>query len=85
MKDRFDLENEISNIHTFADQLGTLSEGILEHELSNDEIVNVIEGMRVMLNLHAQKLHDTMSQCFHLDKYHTHTPSQVSNFETSYE
>lgn len=69
MKDRFDLENEISTIHTFADQLGTLSEGILEHELTNDEIVNVIEGMRVMLNLHSQKLHDTMSQCFHLDQY----------------
>lgn len=69
MKNRFDLENEISTVHTFADQLGTLSEGILEHELTNDEIVNVIEGMRVMLNLHAQKLHDTMSQCFHLDQY----------------
>lgn len=69
MKDRFNLEEEISTIHTFADQLGTLSEGILEHELTNDEIVNVIEGMRVMLNLHAQKLHDTMAQCFHLDNY----------------
>lgn len=83
MKDRFDLETEIGNIHNFADQLGTLSEGILEHELSNDEIVNVIEGMRIMINLHAQKLHDTMSQCFGLDQYRTHTPSQVTNFETS--
>lgn len=69
MKDRFDLETEISTLYTFADQLGTLSEGILEYNLSNDETVNVIEGLRVMLNLHAQKLHDTMSQCFHLDQY----------------
>ena len=80
MKDRFDLETEISNIHTFADQLGTLSEGILEHELTSDEIVNVIEGMRVMLNLHAQKLHDTMSQCFHLDQYRDSYLSSSEDF-----
>ena len=69
MKDRFDLENEINSLYNFAEQLGTLSEGILEHDLSNDEIVNVIEGLRVMINLQAQKLHDTMCQCFHLDNY----------------
>lgn len=69
MKDRFDLETEISVLYNFSDQLATLSEGILEHGLSNDEIVNVLEGMRIMLNLHTQKMHDTMSQCFHLDQY----------------
>lgn len=69
MKDRFDLENEISTIHNFAEQLGVLSEGILEHDLSNDEIVNALEGLKVMLTLQAQKLHDTMSQCFYLDEY----------------
>lgn len=69
MKGRFDLENEINTIYNFAEHLGTLSEGILEHDITNDEIVNVIEGLRVMLNLHAQKLHDTMCQCFSLDSY----------------
>jgi hypothetical protein len=69
MKDRFDLENEITALHTFADSLGTLSEGILEHGLTTDETVNVIEGLRVMLNLQAQKLHDTMCQCLKLDNY----------------
>lgn len=69
MKDRFDLENEINSLYSFSEQLGTLSEGILEHDLSNDEIVNVVEGLKVMLNLQAQKLHDTMSQCFRLDNY----------------
>jgi len=49
--------------------LGALSEGILENNLSVDETVNVIEGLKIMLSLHAQKLHDTMSQCFHLDQY----------------
>jgi hypothetical protein len=69
MKDRFDLENEIMNLHTFVDSLGTLSEGILEHELTTDETVNAIEGLRVMLSLQANKLMDTMSQCFKLDQY----------------
>lgn len=69
MKDRFDLENEISHLYVFADQLGTLSEGLLEHSLTKDETVNGLEGLRVLITLHAQKMHDTMSQCFNLDEY----------------
>ena len=69
MKDRFNLEDEINTLYSFSEQLGTLSEGILEHNLTTDETVNVIEGLRVILNLQAQKMHDTMSQCFKLDNY----------------
>jgi hypothetical protein len=73
MKDRFNLEDEIHTLHTFADHLGTLSEGILEQNLSKDEIVNAIEGLRVMLSLQANKLFDTMTQCFKLDQYRDYT------------
>lgn len=69
MKDRFNLEDEINTLYSFGEQLGTLSEGILEHNLTTDETVNVIEGLRVMINLQTQKLHDTMCQCFRLDGY----------------
>jgi hypothetical protein len=69
MKDRFNLEDEIMTLHTFADSLSTLSEGILEHNLTTDETVNAIEGLRVMLTLHTNKMFDTMSQCFKLDQY----------------
>lgn len=69
MKNRFDLENEIATLHNFADQLGSLSEGILEHDLTNDDVVNALEGLKVMINLQANKLFDTMSQCFQLDNY----------------
>jgi len=69
MKNRFDLENEINTLYSFSNQLSLLSEGILEHDLNNDEVVNVIEGLRVTLDLQTQKLHDTMSQCFKLDQY----------------
>ena len=63
MKDRFDLENEIVALHSFADQLSTVSEGIMEARLTTDDTVNVL------LKLHADKLFDTMSQCFKLDGY----------------
>jgi hypothetical protein len=69
MKDRFNLEEEISQLYNFAEQLGSLSEGILEHNLSNDETVNALEGLKVLLSVHANKLSDTMSQCFKLDGY----------------
>lgn len=69
MKDRFNLEEEISQLYNFADNLNTISEGILEHGLSEDETVNAIIGLSVLLKLQANKLHDTMSQCFKLDNY----------------
>jgi hypothetical protein len=69
MKDRFNLEEEISQLYNFAEQLGSLSEGILEHNLTNDETVNALEGLKVLLSVHANKLSDTMSQCFKLDGY----------------
>lgn len=69
MKDRFDLETEITTLYSFKDQLGLISEGILEHNMSNDDVVNAIEGLRVLLDIHATKMMDTMCQCFKLDQY----------------
>lgn len=79
MKDRLNLEEEISQLHNFADQLGTLSEGILEHNLSQDEVSNGLEGLKVLLTIHAYKLHDTMTQCFKLDDYRT--PVETTTYE----
>jgi len=79
MKDRFNLEDEISTLHSFVQQLDTLNEGILEHDMSRDNISNVICGIKVMLELHAEKMLDTMCQCFKLDSY-KHSP----NFATQY-
>jgi hypothetical protein len=68
-KDRFDLEDEISALYAFSQQLDTLSEGILERDMSTDDIANAIIGLKVLIELQAQKLHDTMSQCFRLNEY----------------
>ena len=69
MKDRFDLENEIMALYAFADQLGNVSAGLMEARLTTDETVNAIEGINVLLKLQAEKLFDTLSQCFKLDGY----------------
>jgi hypothetical protein len=69
MKDRFDLEQEINALYGFSEQLSTISEAVLEERLSTDETVNAIEGMRVLMDLQAQKLHDTMCQILKLDNY----------------
>jgi hypothetical protein len=69
MKDRFNLEDEISTLYSFSDQLATISEAVIEDRLTTDETVNALEGIRVLINLQAQKLHDTMCQCFNLDGY----------------
>lgn len=69
MKDRFDLENEIMSLYSFVDQLGNISEGLMEERLTNDEAANAIEGINILLKLQAEKLFDTMTQCFKLDGY----------------
>ena len=69
MKDRFDLEDEISSLYSLSANLETLSEGILEYDLEKDEIISALQGIKVLLNLQASKLMDTMTQCFKLDQY----------------
>lgn len=69
MKDRFDLENEINFFHTFGENLKTVSEAVLEDNLDRDDIVNAIEGIRVLLEIHTNKVFDTMAQSFKLDQY----------------
>lgn len=67
--DRFDLENKITETHNFVDRLNDISYGILEVGMSNDEIVNAIDGLAVLLKLHADKLFDTFVQVHKLDAY----------------
>lgn len=69
MKDRFDLETEINELYNFSEHLNTVVTGILEHSLDEDDSVNAIVGIAVLLKLQANKLNDTMSQCFKLDGY----------------
>lgn len=82
MKDRFNMEDEITTLYTFTHQLSLISDGILEHDLSKDDTVNAIEGLKVMLEIHTNKLMDTMCQCFNL---HPHNDTgEGPNWATEY-
>lgn len=67
--DRFDLESKIADTHNFVDHLNDISYGILEVGMTNDEIVNAIDGLAVMLKLHTEKMFDTFKRAYHLDEY----------------
>jgi hypothetical protein len=54
--DRFDLEEKINQTYHFVDTLNDISYGIMEVGMTNDEIVNALDGLAVMLKLHTQKL-----------------------------
>jgi len=69
MKDRFDLENEISQTSIFAKHLRDLRHGILESQITKKEIVNAIEGLAVLIEVHERVLFDTFVQTLKLDKY----------------
>lgn len=64
---RFDLEEKITKTYNFVDNLNDISYGILEVGMSNDEIVNAIDGLAVMLKIHTDKLFDVFKQVNHLD------------------
>jgi hypothetical protein len=69
MKDRFDFEDEIHQTYSFSQQLKTLSEAVLERDISKDEIANVIIGISTMIDLHTTRLFDTFTQVLQLDEY----------------
>lgn len=69
MKDRFDIENEIMSIYSFSTNLRDISNAILEEELTVDETANVLEGVAVLLDIHAKKMYDTMCEAFSLNEW----------------
>lgn len=69
MKDRFDLENEIAELHSFVSRLDDIGYGVAELELSQDDIFNAVSGLSILLKIHAEKLFDTFIQTLKLDIY----------------
>lgn len=61
-KDRFDLEQEIMACWGVTSDLDILMEGVLEKDMSQDDIANALLGMKVMYDLKFDKLFSTFSQ-----------------------
>jgi hypothetical protein len=58
MSDRFDFEQQIQKCWMVTDDIYELSEAILEHELTTDQITNILFGMKEMYELKFNKLWD---------------------------
>lgn len=72
MKDRFDLESEIMKLHDLAGTIESAVDYLMENEIDYtvaDNMSNMLIGISTLIHIHADKMHDTMSQCFKLDEY----------------
>jgi hypothetical protein len=56
--DRFDFEQQIQKCWLVTEDIYELAEGVLEHELTTDQITNVLFGMKEMYELKFNKLWD---------------------------
>jgi regulator of replication initiation timing len=56
--DRFDFEQQIQKCWMITDDISDVSEGILEHNLDQDQIVNALMGIKQLYELKFNKLWD---------------------------
>lgn len=69
--DRFELENKITQISSFADQLRSVSKAVLEHNMSEDRLANVLEGLAVLIELHTNETFEVFQQVFYNENLQT--------------
>ena len=72
MKTRFDLEQDILSITGMTEDLDTLLWRIMDSPdgpLTEDDLTNIVIGLRYILQLRSDKLWDTFSQVFEIDQY----------------
>jgi hypothetical protein len=67
--DRFELENQIMNLHSLVDSLNDISYGILESDITQEDVVNAVDGLAVMVELKIARLFDAYKAVFYLDEY----------------
>ena len=69
MADRFDLESKITDTYNFITHINDLSDSVSNTNLSEDEIVNALNGVAILLKCHTDKLFEVFSQALKLDDY----------------
>ena len=73
MKDRFDLEQEILQVKSYADKIRMTSNRMINDDQNEtidiDFYWNALNGIAVLLDMHSDVMFDTLKQCFKLDSY----------------
>ena len=67
--DRFTLESKITDTYNFVTHINDLSDSVCNGNLSQDEIVNALNGLSILLKCHTDKLFEVFSQALKLDGY----------------
>lgn len=67
--DKYDLEQKITETYNFVDRLNDISYGVIETQMTNDEISDAVHGLAILLKLHIEKTFDQYKKVFHLDEY----------------
>lgn len=67
--DRFNLEADITQFSTIADQIRMISSAYSNRQLSEDKLLDSLEGVAILIELHQDKTFDSYKKCFSLDEY----------------
>lgn len=62
MSDRFDLEQQIMACWNVTSDIDTLCEGVLESDMTNDQIANILLGMKQLYELKFDKMFRTFEE-----------------------
>lgn len=73
MKDRFDLEQELLRIKSYADNIRMTVNRMINDDQNEsidiDFYWNALNGIAALMDMHSDVMFDTMQQCFKLDSY----------------
>ncbi len=69
MADRFQLEMDITNFHSVADDIDLVIEAILERDMDSDDVANALLGIATMARLRVDKAFDSFKAAFKLDGF----------------
>jgi len=62
MTDRFDLEQQIMACWNVTSDIDTLCEGVIESDMTTDQIANILLGMKQLYELKFDKLFRTFEE-----------------------
>ncbi len=62
MTDRFDLEQQIMACWNVTSDIDTLCEGVLESDMTTDQIANILLGMKQLYELKFDKMFRTFEE-----------------------
>ena len=62
MSDRFDLEQQIMACWNITSDIDTLCEGVLESDMTTDQIANILLGMKPLYELKFDKMFRTFEE-----------------------